>query len=82
MIVVQVTEPVFWARYLFRIHVVKEEDAQRQVIRKEAQVRAQVEGRPDDLNWDDGMTRLTYNQLMKSNSFTATFASRRIGGDG
>lgn len=49
----QVSEPLFWARYLFRIHVAREEEAQRQVIRKEAQIRAQTEAKANDLNWDD-----------------------------
>ena len=50
----QVSELAFWARYLFRIHVLREEEATRQIIRKEAQARAQSEGRVQgDLNWDE-----------------------------
>ncbi len=57
----QVSEPLFWARYLFRIHVAREEEAQRQVIRKEAQIRAQTEAKANDLNWDDGITCVNPN---------------------
>ena len=53
----QVSELAFWARYLFRIHVLREEEATRQIIRKEAQARAQSEGRVQgDLNWDEDET--------------------------
>lgn len=45
---------MFWARYLFRIHVVREEETKRQIIRKEAQIRAQADTKANDLNWDDG----------------------------
>jgi hypothetical protein len=47
---------MFWARYLFRIHVVREEETKRQIIRKEAQIRAQADTKANDLNWDDGKT--------------------------
>ncbi|XP_059353508.1 BSD domain-containing protein 1-B-like isoform X2 [Daphnia carinata] len=49
----KVSEAMFWARYLFRIHVVREEETKRQIIRKEAQVRAQADIKGNDLNWDD-----------------------------
>lgn len=45
---------MFWARYLFRIHAAREEETKRQIIRKEAQVRAQADIKDNDLNWDDG----------------------------
>ncbi len=51
---------MFWARYLFRIHVVREEETKRQIIRKEAQIRAQADTKGNDLNWDDGKA-LIYN---------------------
>ena len=50
------SEAMFWARYLFRIHVVREEETKRQIIRKEAQIRAQADTKANDLNWDDGKT--------------------------
>lgn len=45
---------MFWGRYLFRIQVVREEETKRQIIRKEAQIRAQADAKASELNWDDG----------------------------
>ena len=50
----KVSETMFWARYLFRIHVAREEETKRQIIRKDAQVRAQADTKERELNWDDG----------------------------
>ena len=48
----KVSESVFWARYLFRIGAAQEEEAARQVIRREAQARALADGRVES-HWDD-----------------------------
>lgn len=56
----KVSEQLFWARYLFRIHVAREEETKRQIIRKEAQIRAQADAKASELNWDDGDYLLVY----------------------
>lgn len=71
----KVPEALFWARYLFRIHVAREEETQRQLIRKEAQVRAQADTKGDDLNWDEGWllvhaipVSITYSTILLQSS--------------
>ena len=60
---------MFWARLLFRIHVVREEETKRQIIRKEAQIRAQVDTKDSELNWDDGKTLTPFCQKKKATPF-------------
>ena len=55
LILFKVSETLFWSRFLFRIHVAREEETKRQIIRKDAQIRAQSDIKSgNDLNWDDG----------------------------
>jgi len=49
----KVPESIFWARYLYRIHVAREKETQRLLIRKEAQITAEVDAKEKDLNWDN-----------------------------
>ena len=53
LILFKVSETLFWSRYLFRIHVAREEETKRQIIRKDAQIQSDIKS-GNDLNWDDG----------------------------
>ena len=57
-------ESLFWARYLFRIHVARQKETERQVIRKEAQTRTTIASTDTDLKWEAGI--LIWNAKSKA----------------
>ena len=72
-----------WPANAGRIHVTREEETQRQLIRKEAQVRAQSDIKGNDLNWDEGTKYKTIAHFnifcgaLLSESFAIFFLSFR-----
>jgi len=63
MVPSKVPESIFWARYLYRIHVAREKETKRQLIRKEAQINNQADNQDSELSWGEDETLKTADEI-------------------
>jgi len=63
MVPSKVPESIFWARYLYRIHVAREKETKRQLIRKEAQVIKQDTAQDNEISWGEDDMLKTVDEI-------------------
>merc|ERR1712136_168219 len=63
MVPSKVPETIFWARYLYRIHVAREKETKRQLIREEAQIKNQTDNTDNEISWGGDDTLKTVDDI-------------------